>query len=339
MPSNQARVNALLTAGLRSEMINAYDPKYKGVSERIGSVMRLAIPSDKRQEIFGYWETAPYPGIWKRGDTLAIESFDSVQWTVVNHDWAVAINWHEDDEQDDQTQGLLQRARDAGTNFATLDERVFYQILNGAADANLLPSIPNAPDGVDLFNATDGAGAARFGVSGGNIESGATLTTAAGIRAALFDAIERFGRFQDTKGQPLLNLDDVIAGGFCLFYPVAQEQLVREAVIQGRTLAIHPGTSTTDTTAAAAVTNILLESGLRFDLVPSQRMTGTTMAIFAKAVEHKAVFSLARQPLREQVWGRENSDEGRFKKERGIMWDARRGYGVGLPYAAIQITA
>lgn len=340
MPANQVRVDNALTAGLRAEFVNTYRQRYDGVIKRMGNVMTLAIPSDKRAEIFGYYETAPYPRVWNRGDPAHYGTFDSKQWTVANLDWQSGVMWHEDDEQDDQLQALVPQAQSAGDKFATLDERVFFQILTAGTDANLLASIPNAPDGVDLYNATDGAGGDRFKVSGGNIVSGQTLTTAAGIRAALFTAVlGRYASFKDTQSQPLFDMDSILAGGFTVFYAVGQEQLVREAVVQSRTLQLHAGTSTTDTTAAAAVTNIVLESGLRFELVPTQRLSGTTMYVFANGVDRKAIFSLSRQPLRMHPWGMENSDQGRNMKERGTIWECRRGYGVGLPYATIQITS
>lgn len=337
---NQVGVDSVLAAGIRSNFYATYRKRYEGVRARMAAVMDLDIPSDKRTETYAYFETPPYPRIWNRGDGRSYGSFDSKSWSVTNLDWETSVEWHEDDEQDDQTRSLVGQAQAGGSNFATLDERVFFQILNGSADANLLPSIPNAPDGVDLFNATDGASANRFGVSGGNIVASQTLTTAAGIRAAIFTAaMGRFAAFQDTKGQPLFDIDELVAGGFTLFYPAGQEQLVREAVVQSLSLQLNAGSDTTHTDTAAGVSNILIESGIRITLVPTQRMASTTMAIFANAVTPKPLFRQTRQGLMEQPWNRTNSDRGREYKLKGIGWDARYGYGVGLPVGAIQITA
>lgn len=337
MPSNQVHADSVLDGAIRSEFVGAYNSAYSGLKNRFGSVMRFDIPSDKAQEIFAYFESAPYARRWRRGDEATFDSFGSVNWTVINHDWVSGVTWHEDDEQDDMTRSLPDRGRDAGNNFGLTDERVFFQIMLGSTDGDLLPAIPNAPDGADLYNATDGAGADRFGVSGGNIVASQTLTTAAGIRAALFNAMERAGQFQDTKGQPLWNYD--MLNSMTVFYNVANDQLVREATIQGRTLQVQTGTSTTDTSTAAAVTNIIVESGVQINLAPTQRITTNNLYVFFDKAPQKALFTLARQGLRETPFDRTNSDSGRLRKEKGILWDNRRGYGVFLPYQTIECTA
>lgn len=332
VPSNQVRADQVLTAGIRAEFIDAYKKHYEGIKDRMGAVIEFDVPSDKKQEIFAYFKSAPYPRRWDRGDEASFGTFDSVQWTVPNIDWVNGVTWHENDEQDDQTRSLVDRARDAGRNFGTLDERVFFQILLASTDPELLKSIPNAPDGSDLYHATDGAGNPRFGVSGGNILSGQTLNTAAGIRAAIFNVVERFGQFQDTEGQPLWD-PTLLEQGFQIFYNITNDQLMREAVLQSRTLQVG------GTDAGAAVTNIIMESGLNIKLSPTQRITDSNLYIFAEGAPHKAIFTLARQPMRETPFDRTNSDAGRMRKEKGMLWDARRGYGVFLPYQTIQATA
>ena len=42
----------------------------------------------------------------------------------------------------------------AGAAWATLDERICFQLLTGNVDNDLLPSIPNAPDGQAIFSST-----------------------------------------------------------------------------------------------------------------------------------------------------------------------------------------
>jgi hypothetical protein len=336
--SNQVQVDAALHGAIRTEFVTAYKKSYDGLKSRMGNLMNFDLPTDKRQEIYAYFESAPYPRHWRRGQDASFDTFEAVNWTVYNRDWVSGVNWHEDDEQDDMTRSLVDRARDAGANFGIMDERIFFQILLGSTDADLLPSIPNAPDGVDLFNATDGASAARFGISGGNIVTGQTLNTAQGLRSAVFAAIVRMAGFKDTKSQPLWD-PSMLDKGFTLILPLSLEQTAREAFLQSRTLQVHAGTSTTDTTAAAAVSNIILESGLKIEFFTTQRLTSASAVyLFAHGSQHKALFTLNRQGLRETPYGRENSDSGRMRKEKGIIWDSRRGYGVFLPYQCIQIT-
>jgi len=151
MPGQIVTANTL-TAGIRSDFADAYKSAYNASKERLSNVMDMGIPSDKLIELYAYFETAPFPRLWKRGDAIPRDAFESVQFNVENRDWAIRVEWHENDREDDQTRSLMQRARDAGANFATLPERVWFQILTAAASTELLPAIPNAPDGASMFS-------------------------------------------------------------------------------------------------------------------------------------------------------------------------------------------
>jgi len=324
MPGQIVTANTL-TAGIRSDFADAYKSAYNASKERLSNVMDMGIPSDKLIELYAYFETAPFPRLWKRGDAIPRDAFESVQFNVENRDWAIRVEWHENDREDDQTRSLMQRARDAGANFATLPERVWFQILTGATSTELLPAIPNAPDGAAMFSATDGAGDARFGFVGGNILTGGGIASSAAVRADAFGAMEVMRSFQDTEGQPLWD-DSVLDAGFQLVYAVGNDEVFREAFIQSRTL-----------DGSAAVTNIILESGLNLDLWATQRLSGNDWYIFAKGAPYKPVFQQIRRPLREAYSNVDNSDESRATKIEGVQWDSREGYGLMLPYQCVKV--
>ena len=324
MPGQIVTANTL-TAGIRADFAQAYKSAYSASKERLQSVMDMGIPSDKLPEIYAYFESAPYPRIWNRGDAIPRDAFESVQFNVTNKDWAIRVEWHENDREDDLTRSLMQRARDSGANFATLPERVFFQVLTGATSNDLLQAIPNAPDGAALFSATDGAGDDRFGFSGGNIVTGTGVASSAAVRNDAFNAMEALRSFQDTEGQPLWP-DELLDQGFQIIYPVGNDEVFREAFIQGRTLE-----------GGAAVTNIILESGLKLDLWATQRLTGNDWYLFAKGATYKPVFQQIRRPLRESYSNMDNSDEARSTKIEGVQWDSREGFGVMLPYQSLKI--
>lgn len=325
MPGIPVGAGALLTAGLRADFIKTYQSRYKASAERLGNCMQMAVPSDKRTEFFAYPESAPYPEIWERGDTISSEAFDSIGYNTTNKNWGKRIEWHEDDEDDDQIGAIKTQVRQLGENWGTLNERVFFQMLLGSTNAKLLPSIPNAPDGAALYSATHGDGTNRFGVSGGNIISGSGVGSSAAVRTDVFNALELFARFQDTKGEPLMS-PEIIEAGMTLVYNIQNYQLLAEALIQSRTL-----------DGGAALTNIVLDSGLKITLWGTQRVTDNDMYIFVNEASVKPLFQLERKPLQERFADMTNSDWARDTGYRYLQYKARRGYGLNLPHSTVKI--
>lgn len=325
---NPILTGSVLAAGLRNTFADAYAAKYKGIKERLSKVMALGLPSDKLTELYGAFKSAPYPVRWHRGNSISSKAIEDFGWQTTNYDWGRRIEWHENDRADDQTKSLFDRAKELGKHFATLPERIFFQILLGSTDADLLPAVPNAADGSALYAAS------RFGVTAGNIISGSGVATAAAVRGDFFNAIEVFRQFKDTESQPLWD-EDILQAEFVVFYNVANDQIFREAFIQSRTLQ-SVGTAGTDL-AATAVTNIVMESGLKVVLVPTQRITDNDAFVFATGVDQKAIYQQVRAPLRESVATMENSDSVRDTKIEYIQWDCREGYGVFLPYQTVKI--
>lgn len=316
-------------AGLRAEFLKTYEPHYKGLS-RLDVAMQRDIPSDKYQEKFVYWTSTPYMRRWTRGETITHGEFKSIQWTVTNKEWALAIPWHFADEQDDQTSSLVQHVRNGAVTAALLDERCFYQILTSSTDASLLASIPTAPDGIALYYATDAAGANRFGYSGGNIVTGGGVSSEYLIMADIYKALVAFGSFQDTEGQPLLD-PSIIEGGITIFAGVANEAIWDQVMKQKFTsfTAVGAGNVT--------VSNVLLDAARKINLVLTQRITDNDYFIFLNNAPIKPIFSLLRQPQREVMQDWENSDNTRDTGEKSMRWWLRKGYGVAEPYSTIKV--
>lgn len=328
---------ATLTAGLRTTFADAYKKSYESRLERLKKVMEIGLPSDKRTEPYAYFETAPYPKRWDRGKNISSKPFKSNDFSVTNYNWGRRISWSEDDRDDDQTKTLFEQAKMLGTNFGTRHERVFFQIILAATNADLLPAIPNAPDGVATYSATDGSGAARFGATGGNIVSGSGVATARAIQVDVMDAIERFKAFQDTEGEPLWDEALLDGAGYLLIYNVANDQLVKEA-LKTSTIFVSIASATSPfSPAAAAPANIVTEEGIKLDFWPTQRISTDDIYVFAVGSPHKAVFHQERRGLRETFANVDNSDHVRDTKEEYLQYDSRDGYGAFLPYQTVQI--
>lgn len=325
MPSANISAAEVLVRGLRTEFTETYARAVKRHEPGLTRVMDLSVPSNKLSEVYGYFETVPHWGRWQRGEEIPRAGMRARNFMVVNYDWGIAIDWHEDDEQDDQSLSLVNRVREAADDASLLAERVFFQILTGGADAALLPTIPNAPDGAALFSALAG-GVNRFGVSGGNTVGSSGVSATAQIQEDFFTAYGQFRRFQDTAGQPLWPAE-LINRGVLVIYGSQNEQVFRQAFQQ----LFVQGTN-------AAPSNIVLDSNTNVALWSTPRITTNAWYVCLTNARTKAIFQQTRQPPRDNMEDMLNSDFARRTKIKSMQWDARYGFGVSLPYQIIQIS-
>lgn len=324
---------SLLTAGLRSDFKDNYMKSKRASDARLGNVMQIDVPSDKLTELFAYPLSAAHMKQWPRGKDIPNKPFTAVQFSVTNKDWGHRITWHRNDRADDQTGSLYENAQQGGKSGGVMDERIFFQILTGATDANLLESLPNAPDGAALF-ATTAGGAARFGATNGNLLTGTGVATAQAVRSDFWNTMAQFRLFQDTEGQPLYDDSDLDQGA-TIIAGAANESVFREAFLQGRTIQIVTNPTVgggTDNAAAAAVTNTILESGLKITLWLTQRITDNDWFVGLKGAWRKAIFSTSREAMKEEFANMDNSDYSKDTGDEFIQWHQRKGYGVNLPF-------
>ena len=190
----------------------------------------------------------------------------------------------------------------AGGSHGGLPERVFYQMITGATDPNLLQAIPNSPDGAAIYSATDGTGAARFGRTGGNIITGSGVS------------------------RPIV-----------LTYNVANDKVVKEAFLRQQTLSVVTNIAGTENVGAAAPSSIILASGLQVLLWPTVRITTNDLFVFFSGCPVKPVFQQKRQAVRMVTQNADNSDIARRSKLWGWYWDSREGYGTNLTFGTIKI--
>lgn len=318
------------SAGILAQANGTYRRMYETVTNRLSGCMQIDIPSTRRQEIFHYFESAPYLARWPIGTGMEAGSFKGVRYTALNHRWAKNIEWNFDDAQDDQTNSLLTQARQIGTNAAMLDERVFFQILLGGSDADLLPSVPNAPDGVAIYNDD-----ARFGLADGNTADG-EVDSGNIIRSKYWSALSAFKRMQDTQGQPLHD-ETVIDGPKLLIYDATDELAFQEAFIQNQVAGVAiTNTQPTGSTEIAGVSNVAQDANQVPTIWSTQRISDNSYYVFLENSLIKPVFSMLREPLREQIATFDNSDVARDKGIESVRFWLRKGFGVNLPYSTFR---
>jgi len=325
---NQINAGALLTPGLLADLAYVYKFTYKGVYERLKSVVWLDATSDKLQEIRGYLNAAPYPRRWDRGSTIAASAMTSVQFTIPNQDWGHRIYMHDDDLQDDQTGSMWTMARDLGAHWATLPERIFYQMLQSTTDPNLLPVIPNAADGSGWFT-----GSSRFGIATGNQFSNTGQTINAVIND-IFTIKQTYINMQDTQNQPLWDPSTIQQNGFRLFYGPSLTLVMSQAFKAGL-IPIGANTATSN----AGVTNFLLSDGTKIDPENNQRITGNSYyaGLQELPVEKRGFIRQIRQGFFESIGNWETSDHTRNTGELYQQYKDRQGYGLGVAFSWVKV--
>lgn len=327
MPGQPVISGASFAAGLLSQALGTYRRMWESNRERLRRMMNLDVPSTRREELHFYWEAAPHIVRWPRGANMSSKPFRGVQYKALNHRWARAIEWNNEDLQDDQTGSLMMQARGLGQSMAALDERIHFQLMLGTVNADLLPEIPNAPDTNAFFF---GDANSRFGASGGNL-FGATfppragIATSAAIRQDYWNCLEQFRLFQDTEGEPLFDAGQV-DGDKIVIFPAENEEVFREAFTQTRTI-----------DGSVQVTNVVQEANQLPTLWPTQRLSGTDWYTFLASTEVKATFSQLRESIREVVATMENSDIARETGVESIRFLSRKGASLNLPYQAIKV--
>lgn len=320
-----------LARRLRAEFVNTYN---NGVTipDQLEACMRLGVASDQREEFYGYHESAPNFERWDRDNPFPVSEIDSKSFSVENHRFAGAVEWHEDDLADLQLPGFEDRARQIANKARLIPLRAFFEILG--ASASLLKRIPTAPDGAALYAATAGGGD-RFGVSGGNLISGSGVATAAAIRTDFWGALHgRLGAFLDPRGEPLL--EDELDGEIVVVFGRHLSEVFTEAFKQERTLAIV--TQGGNNVGGAAVTNSIREGNLNVRLWPTSRITDSDWSIFVNSPNvPKPIFEQKRRDLRIRMRTENNSDRALETGRHGIYCDLRSGFGVNLPYGTVKI--
>jgi len=315
----------VLSAGLQDAFFDTYIPTFENTKARLSRIAEF-IPSDKETERFAFYESPPHAAIWRDGESVRRKGFKDQTWTVPVRDWGIAVDWSKNHRMDDQTRSLRQQADGAGTNMALVDERVLVQIITAATDTNLLPSIPNSPDGLALFSTST-----RYGASGGNTVTGSGVATSASIETDFYAAVARIMAFQDTEGQPLWD-PSIFNQGFLV---MAGSANIKEMNRAFKADAVPIGSSTA--TSNAAVSNVIQVGGYNVEVWLTPRITSNDWFVFATGARRKPLVVLERQAIETHEGNMDNSDSARATKIEYVQFDKRTGYGVATPYAAVMV--
>ena len=318
--------------GLRDAFQNAYDTASEQTQQQLEPVMDF-FPSDTDTEFYAYYESAPHPRYWPRGSEVQKAGFKAVQFDVTNYDYGIEVEWHKNDELNDQINKVRGRAADAGKNFAYSDTQAFFDLLQGTT--NFLPGTVTAPDGAVLYATVDGNSAARFGATNGNLLTSTgnnCFSSTAVLRGDLWRAYEQFCLFQDTENKPLWP-KSVLDSGLIVYFAADNQDIAAEAFLSN----VH--SYSTVQAGNIPVPNSLMAANINIELRPTQHITTDDMYVFLRGATHKPMFKQVHTPVEESPFDEGNSKESAHTLLRSMIWHEYAGYGIFLPYQTIKLNS
>lgn len=339
MPGSTVIATPLLVNGLRSEFDNTYLATLNRQSSQMVNGLMDTINATNRYNEFGFYNASPHIRYFSYGDTIPQASFDSVSFRADAHPFGLSIEWHKYDIRDEQTASLFEMARQGGESAGLVRERILFDLQLGTT--NMLPAVPLSADGVATYSDVDGAGNARFGITGGNIISGSGVTTLSSVLTNYYQALIRFGQMQDGQGQPLLS-PETIAGGVVIQFGIANQMVFEQAfkqIRQGIGINASGVPATGSVIAGFGVSNVVQDASRNVQLWPTPRITDNDWFVTLLNPPKKPFFEFLRDPLEEHtaLVSDNNSDRARQTGIEGIYWDMRTGGGSGLPYSTIKV--
>jgi hypothetical protein len=332
MPSNPVSAGLSFAAGLQVAFLKTYELRYRTNDALLTNCFQRGLPSDKRTEKYFYWTDVPRFQRWPYGEGVSTGMFDGVQWSVTNVRFGKKLEWNLDDESDDQTSSLRSHSQGLAERAAMMDERILTQLEGNLTNAELLASVPNAPDGAAAFSATDGNSANRFGYSGGNIVSGGGVTTQQLIIIDYYKALAAFMGFQDTHGEPYWD-PSTIERGVTIRFNSANIQVYEEAFKQVRKIR----TTTSPGNIGVAESNQVMDASRNVTLWPTQRLTDNDWYIYLDTAPTKAFFRQDREPISTKIYDLGNSDKAGDEDVVGFRMKFRAGYSISLPLGAFKV--
>lgn len=329
MPSLVDAAN-LLRGAANAMYGDAFANHYKNNRERLAGIVELGLVQDKANMELPYLEPSPHPRRHLEGQPQPQGMMGSRYVSMKAEVFGLEITIREADLKFDLTKTIEARVAESAEKLALLPERIAFQFMRGATDANLWPFIPTAPDGGNLYATTDGAGAARYGITGGNKITGAGVATA---NAVIGDVMKARGRvrgfLEPGTSQPLFDADSMLDGEMVVVAGAHNERVLQESFEQ----TLIQGTAAAPSNIAA----ILLKGKTKVWLTPRIPPGEDDLYVFFKKSPKAALLSSVAKGDNTVVFDPSNNLECR--RERKVVWsfDCHIGAAIGEPYGTVQV--
>jgi len=315
-----------LRPGVLADFKEIWKQKFPVLKKTQERLIKFLSASTVRNAIYALKDAVPMVKLWPYGAPRSHQAFRDRLISIGKNNYELTINWSGFDEDDDQLGDLKQHVDMAANRFLQLPDALLAEYLNGAAVEN--GSLLLAYDGVGLFNTVDGDGAARYGVTNGNIVSSSGLTIPAIIND-LASVQARFLRFKDPAGQPMFHPEEVSYKNMFVVAPTNMNLLFQKAS--------EAELIRSDLASSMPESN-WIKGTFQYEI--NNRITTTTdWYVFLQHPYYKAFAYRAPGDVRTLMQTIDNSDRGREYNEKGIFADIRTRLGLFFPGVAIKVSA
>jgi len=290
---------AVLQAGIRSEFIKAYQTGPSFVP-----TLCTIVPSNKDTESYAWLGEVTAIREWL--GEREITGLTDAKFSIQNKLWEGTIGVKRTEIEDDQTGGIMVRARDLGTRARQHPDDLLWQTVV----AN-----PTCYDGVSLFNASHPARTTAGSAQSNQVS--ATGQTVSALQADIASAIAKMKGFLDERGKP--------------FWPVLAPQdllIVCSPSLEFNMRTVVNGSIISNTT------NVM--QGCVGDIFVNPWITGNTWYLFYKGGAVKPFIFQDREPI--TLDDRLNDSEQGFLRDIYLFGSrARYNAGPGLWQAAVKV--
>ena len=279
---------------------------------------------------FAWKESLPFPKRWDRGQPRQHQAFKDTTITVPLYRYETTLDVDIDDAADDQlgSDSAQRHMSLAVRRYLNLIMKLYSEYLNGAT--SLLPSLETAYDGANLYATTDGDGAARFGVTNGNLLSGTDsgTVTKQGMVTDLFNAHRQFIQYQDTANEIIFDSNDCSIENFVVSVPQTMAQVANE-VSESEYLRFEGSTD-------GGIQNNVVKGRFEYEVNP-YLTDNDNYFITLKHPYWKPMVKRQDKDV-QSIWGdRSNSDKAKEYNVETLYTDVRNGVGVWAPFTTIKI--
>jgi hypothetical protein len=332
IPGQPFVVSPTLLADCQAYFMDAYASTQNPYQEVIDSCSDV-VPMETRQDRYAYWESPPNPRRWSPGESIPQGSMVQKSYVMPLVNWGLKVIYSRWDAEDEVIKSIPNAMAQLASRYKLLKPRVLAQILEGSTNPALLGTVGNAVDEVALFSATDAQSLDRFNVSGGNIVSSASSTSAPLIYKALWEAHSAFMQFYGTdRINPLLDPSEY--SELTVLYHPTRNRYFREAFEQQ----LRGEVVVTDI-AAAGVDNLLSKMGnLKIKLVSFNYLTDPAdWYVVASKARVKPILFGTKKEMTDMLYTRQNSENAGDNAYEAYNTDERWGARPHFAFSIVKV--
>ena len=317
-----------LRAGIQKDLAETWRQQWP-VYEALQKAFLHYLPwINIRNAEYGFKERIPMPKPWPYGKGRSYQMFKDRKLTIGLFPYELTVPYSERDSSDDQLGDMKTHLGQIVGRFLQLPDIMITEYMTGTASYNY-NGLVLAYDGVNLYSTTDGDGAARFGVTGGNIRPGSGVSTNAQVIDDIIGVRRQFlEMLEPVTNQPLHDPNKVTYNNMIFIVPTELDGIFR-AIQKQQT--IYSDASINTAQSNQFVGEIVYHV--------NQRLTDANDWFVVLQHDYWKPFAYrAPQNVRQILAEMNNSDHAREFAEETMYADLRLGIGPWAPFTTIKVS-